>query len=102
MTAVCTLTALRCHFCSSALVRVTQPGVDDRLVCPICWAQGDYLAVAEDSTALQRGVRIERALRILVDRARFPRRAVPPAGEPPANGDAPTPQAANSEEKPER
>jgi hypothetical protein len=98
---VCTLTPLQCHFCSSALVRVTQPGVDDRLVCPICWAQADYQAVARDGAALQRGVRIERALRILVDKARFPRRATPPAGAPPANGDAPTPQAATGKDKPD-
>jgi hypothetical protein len=110
--AECTLTALRCHFCGSALVRVTQPGIDDRLICPICWALGEYQAVTQGGAKLQRGIRIDRAIRVLVDKERFPRRAVRPAiargdqmpGEAApaaANGDSAPAQAANGEEKPD-
>jgi hypothetical protein len=74
MLATCTLTPLKCQLCGSALVRVAQPEIRDRLICPICWAAGDYEEVVQGIATLQRGVRIEKEIRRRVDKARFPRR----------------------------
>jgi hypothetical protein len=101
--ATCTLTQLRCHFCGSVLVRVAQPGIDDRLICPICWALGEYQAVTQGGASLQRGIRIERAIRVVVDKARFPRRSAHPVPARPdqASGASPPVQATIAEEKPD-
>jgi hypothetical protein len=68
------LTTLKCPFCRSALVRVVQQGIDDRLICPICWAWGSDQPGAPEEPRLQRGTHISKEVRLLVDKARFPHR----------------------------
>src|SRR5438270_9024391 len=68
MLATCTLTPLKCQLCGSALVRAAQPEIRDRLICPICWAAGDYEEVVQGIATLQRGVRIEKEIRRRVDK----------------------------------
>jgi hypothetical protein len=82
MPATCILSPVKCHFCGSALVRVTEAETSERLICPICWAAGDYQDVVQDSARLQRGVRIEKDIRYLVDKARFPKRDAAAASRP--------------------
>lgn len=59
----------------------------DRLICPICWAAGDCTDVIEGRARLERGTRIEGRLRVLVDRARFPKSPAP-ATPPGPDGEA--------------
>ena len=65
--------------CGSPVVRVSEADANDRLICPICWAAGDYAEVMEGRAKLLRGTRIEGRLRVLVDRARFPKPLAPSA-----------------------
>ena len=69
----CILIGLQCPLCGSPVVRVSEVDAKDRLICPICWAAGDCTEVMEGRTKLERGTRIEGRLRVLVDRARFPK-----------------------------
>jgi len=76
------------------VVRVSEADVNDRLICPICWAAGDCTEVMEGRAKLERGTRIEARLRVLVDRARFPKSPAPavddraPAAAPGPDGEA--------------
>jgi hypothetical protein len=66
---------MRCHLCGSQLVLIVQAGSADRAICPICLAIGEREAVAADPRTLKRGAPIDKQLRYLVDKARFPQRA---------------------------
>jgi len=72
------------------VVRAHAADAEDRLICPICWAAGDFTAVMEGRAKLERGTRIDGRVRFLVDKARFPKPAasatgnVAPAGPPSA------------------
>jgi hypothetical protein len=59
------------------VVRVSRAEANDRLICPICWAAGDYTEVMEGRAKLERGTRIGGRLRVLVDKARFPKTPMP-------------------------
>ena len=72
----CILIGLQCPLCGSPVVRVSEGDGSDRLICPICWAAGNSTDVMEGRAKLARGTRIDGPLRVLVDRARFPK---PPA-----------------------
>jgi hypothetical protein len=81
MSIACTSVPLNCHLCGSVLVKVVEPGTEDRAICPICWAAGAYHDVAADISALRRGSRIAPNIRRLVDQARFNRVAHKPADD---------------------
>lgn len=90
----CILVGLQCPLCGSCVVRVSEADAPDRLICPICWAAGNYAEVMKGRGRLQRGTPIESRLRYLVDKARFPKPATPtggtadPAQHPAAGGAA--------------
>lgn len=71
---VCRLSDMRCRFCGSRLVQIVEAMCADRVICPICLAIGELSAVAAEPGMLKRGTPIDRQLRYLVDRARFPQR----------------------------
>jgi len=81
MSIVCTLIPLNCHLCGSVLVRVVEPDLQDRAICPICWAAGAYLDAVAEITSLKRGSRIEPNIRQLADQTRFARVAPSPSVE---------------------
>jgi transcriptional regulator NrdR family protein len=75
------LHALNCPFCRSDLVRVIDTGSDDRAICPICFAAASYEETLSDIRALSRGSRIDIRTKCLVDRARFPAKAIGKGGK---------------------
>jgi len=52
---------------------VSCEGENDRLICPICLASAEAEAARRDPVALKRGTPIDKELRFLVYKARFPR-----------------------------
>ena len=47
---------LKCHSCGEPLIRIAQSETDDRVVCPTCFAVGEYKHVVEHSAGLSRSV----------------------------------------------
>lgn len=68
------LLPIECERCRTPLVRVTQSESNDKVVCPICWAIGDYDAVANQGADLVRGIVVEKEIRDLVNQIRFLRK----------------------------
>ena len=49
---------LKCHSCGEPLIRIAQSESDDRVVCPICFAVGEYEHVVKQSSGLSRGIHL--------------------------------------------
>lgn len=88
----CRLIEINCPLCGSRLVEVSQEGEADRLICPICLACAEATAARQDPATLKRGTPIDKGLRFLVDKARFPRRS----GSEPTLADSPGSASASS------
>jgi hypothetical protein len=46
---------VKCAACQEPLIRIAQSETDDRVVCPICFAVGDYERVIKQGSGLSRG-----------------------------------------------
>ena len=47
---------VKCAACQEPLIRIAQSETDDRVVCPSCFAVGDYERVVKQGSGLSRGI----------------------------------------------
>ena len=78
MPTACALIALSCPYCRSPLVKVTDHGIEEQVVCPVCWASASHRDALADINAVKRGNRIDPKIKHLADQVRFPRPTEPP------------------------
>ncbi|MFI5024453.1 MAG: hypothetical protein ACHQRJ_22720 [Alphaproteobacteria bacterium] len=62
--------SVKCAKCGDDLIRVAQSEADDRVICPTCFAVGDYKRVIKESAGLTTSVLVSEDTKKFVEQLR--------------------------------